>query len=156
MTAPHRTHAGPVLPVRPALTWWQRAMVRAMPEGWLRERRWYRAHVGGAWTFYGGADDPALPFDPQAWQPRSWDACAVCNLTERLKQHPRWLLRPGEARYLDDHVDHACEVYPYGSLLVPRAVAADVAQTAETFDEFCRRYEHVRIVDLGRVTPRDS
>ena len=49
----YRALAGPVLPTRPVLTWWQRAMVRVLPAEALAGRRWYRAHVGGRWSRVG-------------------------------------------------------------------------------------------------------
>ena len=106
---PYRSLAS--APVRPALSWWQRVLCASMPETWLARARWYRCHIGGAWTFYGGPRDLSLPFDPRAWQRRTSETCAICNLCERLRAIPRWLLRPGEAGYLHHHDDHRCEVY---------------------------------------------
>lgn len=142
----YRTNTAPVPATRPVLTRWQRAVLAALGDVRCTRFAWFRAHVGGAWTFYGGRPDSDLPFDPQTWQRRESEACAICNLCTRLRAIPPFLLMPGEARYLIQNGDHRCEVYPWPSLYTRQT-----PEEAHTFEEFRQWYEGVRVVDLSRV-----
>lgn len=110
----YRTNAPPA--TRPALTAWQRAVLRVLGDTACARFAWYRAYVGGTWTLYGGKHDPSLPFDPRVWQRGESSVCAICNLCERLRAIPLSMLRPGEARYMRDHRDHRCESYPWARM----------------------------------------
>lgn len=106
--SPYRT---PAAPERLALTRWQETLVALLGDR-CAHWRWYRAFVGGAWTFYGGANDPGESSESFRWVRREADTCAICNLYERLCVIPRWLLLPKELHYLRENADHRCEVYP--------------------------------------------
>lgn len=100
-------------PARPDLTWWQRVLCTLQSPRRLAQRPWYRAHVGGMWCFYGGLSNPEEHPEFFRWTPRASEACGICNLCSRLRTIPPWPLLPNEARYLRNHDDHRCEVYPY-------------------------------------------
>lgn len=103
MTAPHRTHAGPVLPCRPALTWWQRALVRVLAT-WCSDWRWYRAHVGGRWARIG-------------WW-RAVDSCpgAAPLVLAQVTGASGSVLLAAIVHHDEHRARCTCEVYPYPAL----------------------------------------